>query len=349
MKNLCSLLYYHLPRFCPAGSVFSCRNFVFELTYRCNLNCRMCYIVNEIQHKAPKESRLELEDREIIRITEQLPGSSNVTFTGGEVFLKRGIDKIIQHAAARHRVTLATNGVLLSGHAAFLIQAGVQAIGVSVDGPPALHDLIRNRPGAFEQLAEGVEAILRRRRNGTPRINVNTVILEDNYLRLPEIPRVLKEIGIDACSFQIQDLSLHRSGIAPTQALRFKTDPLAAMKPLDPIAIRESLEKLLREGIKQHVAIRFEPALTVDEIVAYYQAKFDLNGWTCRLPWETMRISPYGDVYPCLNLMIGNVREHKPSKLWNCATYRQFRRTLKSASLFPACTGCCKMQRKRRG
>ena len=58
---------------------FSC---VFELTYRCNLICDYCYI----NHNCP-----ELPYNEITKILDDIAnaGTMFLTFTGGEVFLRR--------------------------------------------------------------------------------------------------------------------------------------------------------------------------------------------------------------------------------------------------------------------
>jgi len=317
-----------------------------EMTYRCNLSCRMCSIMNEIEHKEQGKNGAELEKNEILQVVNQLPPGSNVTFTGGEVFLKKGIEEIITQTATRHNVTLATNGLLLCDYAALAVKTGVKALGVSLDGPPEVHNQIRNLSMAFDRLADGLQAVLCNRQNGLPLINVNSVILQDNYSRLPEVPGILEEIGIHSCSFQVLDLSLNRSGIAPNGGASFDVNPLVDIQPVDPGHLKNSLENLLRAGREHHIDIRFVPAMCVDEIVAYYQGRFDLSLWNCRLPWDTMRISPYGDVYPCLNLLIGNVRNHKLKELWNSDSYRRFRKALKRASLFPSCVGCCKMQRK---
>jgi radical SAM protein with 4Fe4S-binding SPASM domain len=95
--------------------------------------------------------------------------------------------------------------------------------------------------------------------------------------------------------------------------------------------------------------MRFLPGLSIDEVVRYYQGDFNLKGWNCLLPWHTMRISPYGDVYPCLNVLIGNIKEKKIQSLWNSAPYSSFRQSLKKDRIFPACVGCCKMQRSSSG
>lgn len=345
MKRIIRTLYYDLPRTCFGGFVFPCRNVVMELTYRCNLSCRMCSIMNELAAREKKQKDGELTVEEILGVAAQIPGGSSVTFTGGEIFLRRGIETLIRKTAARLSVTLATNGVLLARYADLVVDAGVRSIGISLDGPPAIHNRIRNLKGAYERIETGIRAVIlekMKRMSRYPLINVNTVILRENYTDLAGMIGRIKGLGIESCTFQVLDPSLRRSGISLKDSFYFGGNPLTGMQKIDPSLLKKSLTDALREGKKQGVAIRFLPEFTVDELVAYYRGEIDLNRWVCRFPWSTLRISPYGDVYPCLNLLVGNVRREKLPALWNNRTYRKFRRDLKRASLFPACTGCCK-------
>ena len=308
----------------------------------------MCSIMNEIAAKKGNRKNAELNQDEIINIINQLPFKSNVTFTGGEVFLKKGIEKIIKQTASKHSVTIATNGLLLSKYAEMVLEAGVKGIGVSIDGPPDLHNKIRNVQNAFEQLENSLQTIIKYKRkhdSTDPRITVNSVILKDNYFSLPEVVEIVKNIGLRSCSFQILDLSLYRSGIAPNGNLNLSQNPLKEIEKIDPTLLKDSLLKIVKEGKKHGVEVQFSPQLTIDEIVQYYQGSFNRNNWKCSMPWDTMRISPYGDVYPCMNLLVGNVRQNKLNELWNHSTYLQFRQALKKVSLYPACVGCCKKLR----
>lgn len=349
MKKIIRSVYYDLPQKIFKGKSFPCRNVIIELTYRCNLSCQMCSIMNEIAARENKQKKHELNKSEILNIIDQLPSKSNLTFTGGEIFLKNGIEEIIAKTAQKHHVTIATNGLLLSKHAEMIVKSGVEAIGVSLDGPPEVHNRIRNVRNAFEKLEESLRIVKQEKEKLkciNPKINVNSVILIDNYDSLNEIVNILKRNGINSCTFQILDLSLNRSGINLNGNKNFGENPLLNIDKISPILIKKALDNIMEQGKKQSLEIQFLPSLTIEEITQYYQGTFDLSNWECNLPWNTMRISPYGDVYPCLNLFIGNVRQNKLSTLWNNKTYTKFRQSLKRASLFPSCIGCCKMKRK---
>lgn len=341
-----STLYYDLPRKLFQGRALPCRNVVFELTYRCNLSCKMCSIMNEIANREHLRKDTELDKNEILAIINQLPSGSNITFTGGEALLKKGIDEILEKTGRVYKITMASNGALLKQHADLLVRAGVRALGVSLDGPPDVHERIRNQKDLFQRLQNGLQALTEAKRmSGStfPAININAVILKENYRSLPQVVNIVKELGLESCTFQIFDPSLRRSGIAPEENLNDEESPLGNVEEIDTDSLRTCLNEIIEEGRRQQVSVAFSPPLSVDEIVSYYRRVFELGDWRCHFPWQTTRISPYGDVYPCLNYRIGNTREHSLRVLWNHERYLGFRRTLAKKGIFTACVGCCKM------
>jgi MoaA/NifB/PqqE/SkfB family radical SAM enzyme len=346
VKAALKYIYYDLPRKLLNGKAFPCRNLVMELTYRCNLSCRMCSIKNEIASRENTKNDVELDKDEVLGIIAQLPRGSNITFTGGEVFLKRGFDEILEKTTMKYNIALASNGVLLEKYSDLLVESGVRAIGISLDGPPEIHDHVRNQEGVFDHLRQGLQALVEakhKNKSKFPNININSVILRENCSTLPEIVGQVKKLGINTCTFQIFDPSLRRSGVALQDHMKHNKNPLDRVESIDPLLLKTSLQRVLYEGAKNDVKVSFSPPLSLDEIVLYYQKKFNLAGWRCSLPWNTMRISPYGDVYPCLNYSIGNIRVKNLDELWNNNRYVRFRRVLKTNRIFQACVGCCKM------
>jgi MoaA/NifB/PqqE/SkfB family radical SAM enzyme len=302
--------------------------------------------MNEIDKKEHVNQTKELHKDKVLDIINCLPSESNITFTGGEIFLKKGIDDILTRAAANHNVTIASNGALLGNYAELIVESGIQAISISIDGPVEIHERIRNQKGLYETIKENlikIKDLKEKNSSKIPYINFNTVILRENYNFLPEIIKLVKELQGNSCSFQIFDPSLNRSGLSLSDSIDFNTVSMNEVDKIDPLSLRESLHCLIKEAKKKQLEIRFIPSLNIDEIVGYYQGQFNLSNWQCFLPWITTRISPYGDVYPCLNFYIGNVKNDDLVKLWNDHRYIQFRRSLKKEGIFDSCVGCCKM------
>jgi MoaA/NifB/PqqE/SkfB family radical SAM enzyme len=305
--------------------------------------------MNEIANRETVESDVELRSDEILDIIFQLPSGSNITFTGGEVFIKKGIEEILEKSSTKYNISIASNGLLLKKHSDLIINNRIKSIGISLDGPPETHEHIRKHIGLFEKLQDGLSLINEHKLgngNSYPIININAVILRDNYKTLPKIVPLVKMLGANSLSLQIFDPSLGRSGLSLQESSKLDQNPLDRIEKIDPESLQRSLEQVLKAGQKHKVSIRFMPELTIDEIVRFYQGQFDSDKWHCIFPWRTMRVSPYGDIYPCLNLFIGNVRGEKFDHFLNNERYIKFRRMLKERTLFNACIGCCKMVRK---
>ena len=60
----------------------------------------------------------------------------------------------------------------------------------------------------------------------------------------------------------------------------------------------------------------------------------------CNMFWKTMRIAPDGSVTPCLNMVVGNIREQDFAEIWNGSPMQHVRR-LFGERLFPGCVRCC--------
>lgn len=67
-----------------------------------------------------------------------------IAFSGGEPLLYKDCVSLVRHIKARRLPCIVlTNGVLLGRHAEGLVESGLDAIAVSLDGPEAVHDEIR--------------------------------------------------------------------------------------------------------------------------------------------------------------------------------------------------------------
>ncbi|MBN1689271.1 MAG: radical SAM protein [Candidatus Omnitrophica bacterium] len=89
----------------------------WEITYRCNLNCAMCYTNSR---NTPEQISEELSTAEIFRILDELTqaGCLELTLTGGEPLARPDFLEIYQRAASKgFLITLFTNATLLDKRA----------------------------------------------------------------------------------------------------------------------------------------------------------------------------------------------------------------------------------------
>lgn len=121
-------------------------------------------------------------------------GVKFVRFTGGEPLMHRELLLMIRRGAdADLRVSLITNGFLLPRMAADLADAGLSHIVVSIDGATAAsHDESRNMRHSFDHAVEGIGKMVDL---GVP-VRVNTVVGPHNYREIPDLQRLLGDIGV---------------------------------------------------------------------------------------------------------------------------------------------------------
>jgi MoaA/NifB/PqqE/SkfB family radical SAM enzyme len=131
----------------------------------------------------------ELDTQHAMKIVDDIgrSGTWMISFNGGEPLLRPDIFKLIKHAKQRGMIVdINTNGWLLKRAANQLIENGVDTITVSVESETsAYHDEIRQTPGLFKRLTEGIEEVKKiRGNNKTPIIKVRAALSKDNIQKI---------------------------------------------------------------------------------------------------------------------------------------------------------------------
>lgn len=338
--------YTGVPRLLNSGRALPPLQMVFELTYRCNLRCPMCYQrrQEELLGVSHGQASEELGLEAIKRIIDQTPPWALIIFTGGEIFVRKDILSILEYASQKRRCHIVTNGTLISDETArALVEMRVLSIGFSIDGDRDTHDRIRGK-GTFAKALEAMKVIQQvKSKSGRrfPLLNIKTTITQDNVGVLTDLVDVGCEVEADYYTLQIMNTSLCTSGMYLHETLDPYLSPPLPIPEFDANLLRSQLEIIESRPADQGPVVRFSPALTPSQIVSHYANAFDIRRYSCTAPWSGINISPYGDVYPCLNYRIGSLRESSLGKLWNNELYRAFRRGLSKNGLFPGCVGCC--------
>ncbi len=137
----------------------------FFVTSACNARCAHC--LNAGRREAPGKL---LTPDEVDRIAATTGPLMNLLISGGEPFLRPDLPELVEPFARRcglRQVTVPTNGSMperVEAGAASIARACPGAktnIRVALDGPPALHDQIRDIEGGFELAMETVQRISR--------------------------------------------------------------------------------------------------------------------------------------------------------------------------------------------
>lgn len=344
--------YGGLPYWLDSGRAFPPLVVVFNITYRCNLRCAMCF-----QDAQAKRGHNELSTEEILRVIGEIPSQTVLCLSGGEPTYHPDFPRIARQALATHRCNLITNGTNLTGEVIrLLVDGGLLLIGVSFDGVGEVHDRIRRQRGSFEKSLTNLTRLLAyrdARGRRYPLLDIKTVILPENLADLRKILHMAQELRADYLTLSLPALF----GIQTNPRMYFDlTDPAfhrVTVRPnrFDTRLLREQIRYILDH--RKGVVVRLYPHFrTVDSMIRYVEnieeIQVDRVFSPCLYPWSVASISAQGYVYPCLHYAVGNLREKPFMELWRSARLREFRCELKKRGVFQGCFGCCRLQEKRK-
>jgi uncharacterized protein len=142
----------------------------------CNLDCKYCFFLSKENLYAPRESPLMDEatlERYLQQLMESSPGPQvEVSWQGGEpmlrglAFYRRSVQLAEKYRKPHQRIlhTMQTNGTLVDDEWATFFKQNNYLIGLSVDGPRALHDAYRvdkQGEGSFDDVIRGWRCLRR--------------------------------------------------------------------------------------------------------------------------------------------------------------------------------------------
>lgn len=165
---------------------------IWNLTRRCNLQCRHCYTVSA-DHDFPGE----LSHEQAMAVLEDLGafGIPALILSGGEPLMRKDLFEIAERARRmKLYLALSTNGTVIEGEtAARVADIGFDYVGISIDGIGAINDWFRCKEGAFEKALAGVRACKAR----GVKVGLRFTITEQNAYQLPELLDLTEAEGVD--------------------------------------------------------------------------------------------------------------------------------------------------------
>jgi len=278
-----------------------------DITYRCNERCIHCYLDHE--------DHGEMTTSEIKDLLDQLAeaGVFFLTISGGEILMRKDFFEILEHARMRaFCVKLKTNAVLIrEKEAERMRDLGVEAIQISIySHRPEVHDAITKMPGS---LRRSINAIRFLRSEGL-RVTIANVLMLQNIQDYPGVRALASELGVEVT-------------IDPTITPRMDGDRSLLDLNIDQAA----LERVFREeGLVENAGESCAPPSGPDDEA--------LDSLPCSAGHTACYVSPYGDVYPCVQFPLpsGNVRRDKFLDIWRHSPQLNEVRSITARDL----TGC---------
>lgn len=279
-----------------------------ELTYRCNFRCVQCY---NTTHAATSTEMTSAEWRTTLEQLAAL-GCHTVTFTGGEVFVRKDAPDILQAACDNgFSVRINTNGSLIGEPLLRRLEPMrpfLQAFDVSFYGAtPQVHDTLARRLGGYQATRKAVRLLA----ESGMTVHAKFVTMRDNFDGMADWKQDMRDLGVK--------FSVANGTLIP------KTDRNT-----------EPLTQLLTD--KQHL-----------ELMAISPLEEAGGAHFCRPGHIRGAITPDGFVSPCewlTDFKFGNLRDRSLQDIWFSDDSAAFRRIFEedsecpSCSLRPGCTRC---------
>jgi MoaA/NifB/PqqE/SkfB family radical SAM enzyme len=291
----------------------------------CNCRCMMCDIWKG------NHNLKQLTEDDINGLLSALKkfGTQQILMSGGEALLNPNFFRFCAIIKKEKiKISLLSTGLTLKKNAAQIVE-WVDDVIVSLDGDEAMHNSIRNIPGAFGKMAEGIEAI--KIIDPQFKITGRTVIHRQNFRIWPAIINSAKQIGLDQISFLPADVSSH----AFNREVLWDEDRQHEILPLvNDLPELKAMIDILTSKFENDFATGYiaEAPEKIKKIYQYYASFYgltDLPYKKCNAPWVSAVIEADGTVRPCFfHEAYGNIKTDALENIVNSTGAVNFRKQL---------------------
>ena len=261
-----------------------------DITWRCNERCEHCYLDHD--------GKGEMTTGEIKDVLRQLAdcGTFFLSISGGEPLRRRDCFEILEYARAlRFNVKLKTNAVMIGPEeAARIRKLGIEQVQISLySHRPEVHDAITKLPGSMRRTTDAIRHL---KANGV-KVSITDVLMKHNHRDAKAVKRLAEELGV---SFHVD----------PTITPMLNGDRSIMSLGITPAELEEIMHA---EEFVGDVGEFCGPVSTVDDDIDDI-----LDGYSCSAGHTLAYISPFGDIYPCVQFPMpcGSLRKQSFRKIW---------------------------------
>jgi radical SAM protein with 4Fe4S-binding SPASM domain len=281
-----------------------------DLTYRCNERCVHCYLDHD--------DHGEMTTEEIKHLLDEMAsaGVFILTLSGGEIFVRKDFFEILEYARQRtFCVKLKTNAILIrEAEAARIRDLGVESIQISIySHRPEVHDAITLVRGSLERSLDAIRFL----KSQGLRVVMANVLMIQNVQDYTGVRALADQLGVE-CTL---DPTITPMMDGNRSVLSLNVD-------------QSALQQVFRDtGLVGDVDEFCAVAAPADENA--------LSSLPCSASHTTCYVSPYGDVFPCVQfpLPTGNVRKQRFLDIWRHSDQMNDVRSIRIKDL-TTCTQC---------
>jgi radical SAM protein with 4Fe4S-binding SPASM domain len=281
-----------------------------DLTYRCNERCIHCYLDHD--------DHGEMTTAEIRHLLDEMAaaGVFFLTISGGEILMRRDFFEILEYAREKmFCVKLKTNAVMIRENEAERIRSlAVESVQVSIYSHRAeVHDAITKVPGSLARSLRGIRLL---REKGV-RVIIANVLMRQNLPDYGGVKALAADLGVQFT-------------MDPTITPRMDGDRSILNLNIDDTELRQVFgDESLIGDVEEFCA----PPTNANED--------ELDSAPCSAGHTACYVSPYGDVYPCVQFPLpsGNVRRSRFLDIWRDSRELNEVRSIRLHDL-PTCSTC---------
>ncbi len=342
----------------PQKYLFDPKWIVLGVNNVCNLHCKMCDVgtknlesnfAQNLVGTHPINMPKELIEKIIDQTANYYPKTRlGYGFTEPLVYPLL-IDSLAYANTKNLFTSITTNALTLKHKAKQLVDAGLNELYISLDGPQNIHNEIRGHKKSFQNAIEGIEELLKYK--SPPTISIFCVITEWNIGHLKEFVNFfraypLKQLGFMHTNFTPPDIAAFHN--KTWEHLYPATDSNVDETNMDNMDLDILWEEIRDiESDSFPFPVTFSPNInSKEQLLTFYNNPEKQIGKKCNDIFNNIMIKSDGSVIPahgrCYNLDIGNIYEENIKDIWHSSILSKFRTDLqKAGGLLPACSRCC--------
>lgn len=348
-----------LSNFTPAYS-FSLRKLWLPLTYKCNLQCAMCGQWGEqgrSKNFSQTQIQKELSLSELKNLIKEVKiFHPRIMFVGGEPLLYKSWEKLAEFIKKNNlRLEITTNGILLSQNTDNLFKY-FDIMNISLDGTSKINDEIRGIKGGFKKVAAAIKKLnelKKQYKTKKPYLNICFTINNKNYFCLSDFAEEINKLNLNIDLLLFQHLEFAPQNIIAKnkkvweKEFNFTSSFWNAVcfntENINTNVLAKEIKKVKQSNFKNIKYILFDPDLKAKDLQSFYGGgdrqikKFSTR---CNAPWLEAFVYPEGNVWTCLGLPLGNIKEKSFLQIWNGKKYKKLRNYLTNKNNFPICDYC---------
>ena len=250
-----------------------------ELTDRCNLSCKHCYINLPGNDRSARAAELSTE--EVFRILDEITdaGCMWLLLTGGDPFLRPDFLDIYTYAKKKGLLlTVFTNGTMITPKIAdYFVEWPPRCIEVTLYGmTEATYEAVTGLPGSYKKCIRGIELLLER----GLKVKLKTVGLTINKHEIDDMRAYSNRLGLD--KFRVDyTINPRLNGSKIPCNVRLDPKEIVELQMADPEVLSE-YEEFFEKG---------------EELIAASMNKKNL--YVCGAGISAFHITAYGELTLC--------------------------------------------------